>query len=119
MSVYDITNRPEVGETAGLVNGIAYHGERLSQEGGVDSVSWKEPGLKVTRLRLLSDPGFPAWDVSYCHGILDGRHVDVELPFSQLAKYRTTISKQIVAYAKRDGVYAKRLGILDAISKLN
>ena len=31
-------------------------------------VYWTEPGLRVVRLRLLSDPGYPEWDVSYCHG---------------------------------------------------
>ena len=34
-------------------------------------VYWDDPRLKrITRLRLLSDPGFPLWDVSYCYGVL-------------------------------------------------
>ena len=81
------TDRPSVGEFNGLVNGIAYHDARHEQTDGIDKVYWTEPGLEITRLRLLSDPGFPAWDVSYCHGILNGRHVDVQLPFYQLPKY--------------------------------
>lgn len=109
------TDRPEVGETNGLVDGQSYHRSR----GETRSVYWTEKGLKITRLRLLSDPGFPLWDVSYCHGMIGDEHVDVQLPFSQLLKYGTTISKQIVAEAKKEGVYAKGLGILDAISKLN
>lgn len=114
-----LTNRPEVGERAGLTDARAYHADRHAQ-GHIDTVPWTTPGLRVTRLRLLSDPGFPAWDVSYCHGIMpDGEHVNVELPFSQLPKYGVTISRAIVAHAKRDRVHAKRLGILDAISTLN
>jgi hypothetical protein len=112
------TNRPEIGETMGLQDARAYHAERHTQE-TIRTVRWTEPGLRVTRLRLLSDPGFPLWDVSYCHGMIGTEHVDVELPFSQLYKYGTTISKQIVQHAIKDGVFAKRLGILDCISKLN
>lgn len=114
----ETTDRPDVGERNGLVDGRAYHAERHAQ-GTIRTVDWTTKGLRITRLRLLSDPGFPAWDVSYCHGILNGEHVDVQLPFDQLRKYGTTISKQLVAYAKKDGVYAKGLGILDAISTLN
>lgn len=84
------------------------------------SYYWNDPRIKrITRLRLLSDPGFPAWDVSYCYGELqDGTPCRVDLPFNQLDKYRVSISKQIVAYAKKDGVYAKGIGILDNVSKL-
>lgn len=85
-----------------------------------DRIQWTDPRLaKIVRLRLLSDAGYPAWDVSYCHGQLkDGSYVDVELPFSQLAKGRS-ISSQIVAYAQRDKVYARGLGILSSISTFN
>lgn len=109
-------DRPTIGEFNGLVNGIEYHKERHAQEGGVTTVRWTCPGLEVTRLRLLSDPGFPYWDVSYCHGIVDGRHVNVELPFSQLPK--RGMRKAIVEAAKKDRVYAHGIGILSAISTL-
>ena len=114
-----LTDRPEFGERGGLVDGLAYHRERHAQEGGVATVDWATPGLRITRLRLLSDPGLPAWDVSYCHGILDGRHVDVDLPFSQLPKYSGSISSWIVRHAIRAGISARRTGILGAISTLN
>lgn len=100
-------DRPAVGEVNGLVNGIAYHNDRHDQEGGVETVYWTEPGLEITRLRLLSDPGFPAWDVSYCHGILNGRHVDVGLPFSQLPKYG--MRKALYKEAQRTGKFIKGL----------
>lgn len=114
MGVYETTNRPDVGETMGLVNGIAYHNERHSQAGGVDTVPWTEPGLVITRLRLLSDPGFPAWDVSYCHGILNGQHVDVELPFSQLPKRKMRAA--LYNEAKKTNCFIK--GLFDSISTL-
>ena len=87
-----------------------------SLEGSVD---WDDKDLvKITRLRLLSDPGYPAWDVSYCFGQLrDGTNVRVSLPFSQLPK-RNVIGA-ILKYAKRDKVYAKGLGIFDNISRLS
>lgn len=83
-------------------------------------VDWTDPNLKrVTRLRLLSDPGFPMWDVSYCFGEMkDGRCVRVQLPFDQLPK-GGRLQRTIIEYAKRDKVYAKGLGILQAISTLN
>lgn len=110
---------PLVNETNGLINGLAYHAARADQ--APRRVDWKEPGLKITRLRLLSDPGYPAWDISYCHGEIAGRPVDVELPFDQLRKGRRgpSLAAQIVEHAIADQVNAKRLGILDAISTLN
>lgn len=88
-------------------------------------VDWSDSRLaRITRLRLLSDPGYPAWDVSYCHGVLhDGTHVDVILPFSQLAKTvgrwgTGALQKDIIRHAKRDKVYAKGLGVFNAISTL-
>jgi len=99
-------------ESNGLVNGNEYHKEFQ----GARTVPWTEPGLKVTRLRLLSDPGYPAWDVSYCHGEVNGEKVHVELPFSDLPKRRTR--RAIVHYAIKDRVNAKQMGVFNAISKL-
>lgn len=102
-------------ETNGLVNGQEYHNEFAEAR----TVPWTEKGLRITRLRLLSDPGFPLWDVSYCHGEINGEKVHVELPFSQLWKFKKPMASQIIDYAKRDGVYAKGLDIFNAISTLN
>jgi hypothetical protein len=107
-----IVDRPAVGELNGLVNGPAYHAARRDAR----SVDWSTPGLRVTRLRLLSDPGLPFWDVSYCHGYLNGLPVDVDLPFSQLPK--RGFKRAIVAAAKAEGIYAHGLGILSNISTL-
>lgn len=102
------------GETNGLLNPNGYFEEVTSRI--ARAVYWDHPGLKITRLRLLSDPGFPVWDVSYCHGQIGNEPVEVELPFSQLPK--RSIQRAIVAYAKRDKVFAKGTGIFDCISKL-
>lgn len=101
---------------------------RAAQDQITRTVDWTEPGLRITRLRLLSDPGFGAYDVSYCDGVINGEPVAVSLPFSQLQRsYRhygelirakRTLAQQIVAFAIADGVNAKRLGILDCISTL-
>jgi hypothetical protein len=114
MTAFVTTDRPAVGEVNGLVNGIAYHNERHAQDGGIDSVCWTTPGLEITRLRLLSDPGFPAWDVSYCHGILHGRHVKVELPFSQLPKHN--MKSWLYKEAQKTGVFIK--GLFSSLSTL-
>jgi hypothetical protein len=82
------------------------------------TVYWSDKRLaKVTRLRLLSDPGYPYWDVSYCHGVMrDGTLVRVSLPFSQLPK--RSCKATIIGAAKLDGVYALGLGVFDALSTL-
>ena len=94
------------------------HDDFYDKEKYAGRVSWGDNRLKrVIRLRLLSDPGHPVWDVSYCHGVLkDGRTCDVELPFLHLP--RRGFRRHIVMHAKKDGVFAKRLGILDNISTL-
>ena len=112
MNQYDTMDRPGVGEVNGLVNGPAYHRARNENHGG--TVPWDTDGLTITRLRLLSDPGFPAWDVSYCHGELDGQHVDVELPFSQLPK--RGMRRALYAHAKKSGKFIN--GLFSSLSTL-
>lgn len=97
-------------ETGGLPDGRAYHDEFA----GAREVDWTTPGLRVTRLRLLSDPGFPLWDVSYCHGRIGTEPVVVRLPFDQLPK--RGLFAEVVRHAKRDGVFAARLGLLDRLN---
>jgi hypothetical protein len=99
-------------ETNGLVDGHGYH-KRYSN---AETVYWASKGLTITRLRLLSDRGNSMWDVSYCHGLLMGKPVLVRLPFHQLPKRGLT--KAIIEYGIREGVYVKGTGILEAISTL-
>ena len=83
------------------------------------TVHWDDPSLKkIIRLRLLSDPGHPYWEVSYCWGKLkDGTLVDVTLPFYQIPK--KGFSGFIIKRAAEEKVYAKGLGLFDAISKFS
>lgn len=91
-------------------------------------VYWTCPGLRITRLRLLSDVGYPEWDVSYCWGTAPAREVygdkiptgispsdrvsvRVQLPFGRLSKRR--MLSEIIDAAKKDNVFAKQIGILD------
>lgn len=99
-------------ETAPLLSASYHHVDRSLR------VDWADPELaKITRLRLLTDVGFPSWDVSYCHGVMrDGTACTVLLPFDQLP--RRGMKAAIIEHAKRDKVYAKGLGIFDALSQL-
>jgi hypothetical protein len=106
---------------------VGYH----DQFHGAREVDWSEPGLYVTRFRIVSDPGHPAWDVSYCHGRIGDEPVRVRLPFSQLAKHSFkykqkdgTIGKggwraHLIAWGKKEGVNVYRLGMIDNVSQLN
>lgn len=84
-------------------------------EGAKKIVPWDIPGLYITRLRLLSDPGFPFWDVSYCYGELNGIPVRVQVPFSQLPK--KNMKTVLYEEAKKTGRFIK--GLFDNISTLN
>lgn len=67
---------------------------------------------RITRLRLVTDPGFPAYDVSYCYGELKtGEPVRVRLPHGQFPKRNLTGA--LIEMCKDAGVYAKGLGLLD------
>lgn len=77
-------------------------------------VDWNDPDLvKVLRLRLIGcSYEYPFWDVSYCYGELrDGTRVRVNLPEWHLNR---NWRRHLVELAKRDHVYAKGLGLLDA-----
>jgi hypothetical protein len=67
---------------------------------------------RIRRLRLLSDPGFPMWDLSYCWGELaDGTKVRVQLPRHQFSKGK--LFTELIEMGKEAGVYMKRLGVFD------
>jgi hypothetical protein len=84
------------------------------------TVGLADPQLKcIRRLRLLSDPGFPMWDLSYCWGEMkDGTKVRVQLPRHQFTKGR--LFSELIEMGKEEGVYLKRLGVFDhdVISKV-
>ena len=103
-------------ENNGLEDAQAYHQHHHDHD--IGDLDWRSPRLKrITRLRMVSDPGFPVWDITYCHGeTTDGYTCEVRLPFSQLPK--KGMRRAIVQHAKNDGVYAHGLGVFAAISTL-
>lgn len=74
---------------------------------------WTEDGLKIERLRFLSDPGYPYMDVSYCYGRdRDGILVRVILPFSELPKKNMRV--HLYNEAKKTGKFIN--GLFNALS---
>lgn len=104
-----------VHEENGLVDPDAYHKSRENSEFmGLAGLAAK--GGKVTRLRLLTEkgPGYRIWDVSYCHGELpDGTPVHVYGGPLCMPGNRSMVKRELVQWAKSEGVYAKGLGLLD------
>lgn len=67
---------------------------------------------RIVRLRLLTDPGSPFYDISYCYGQLkDGRYIRVNLGDHMLPKRGT--KGRLIELAKEAGRYGKGLGLLD------
>lgn len=107
----------------GVLESNGWSGEQVQEwldEMDGETVELGDPRLtKIARLRLLSDPGFPFYDVSYCYGILkDGKKVRVNLPRYQFSKRR--LKGELLEMCKEAGVYAKGLGLFDpeTISRL-
>ena len=104
--------------------GLDYHSEPIDR-----TVYWTEPNLKITRLRLISDRGFPYWDVSYCHGRVGDKKVRVSLPFSQIPKFYAPEAKIpgvgqykqfIINMGNKENppLFVKKTGILDSFAML-
>jgi len=67
---------------------------------------------RITRLRLLTDPGCPFFDISYVYGVLkDGRHCRIDGAPQSLR--RRNLKGDLIAWAREEGVNAKALGLLD------
>jgi hypothetical protein len=68
------------------------------------TLDWNDPELAaIIRIRFLSDPGFPMFDVSYALGrTTDGDQCRVRLPRGQYGK-RTYLS-ELYADARADGI---------------
>ena len=74
-----------------------------------------DPDLaRITRLRLLTDPGCPFFDISYCYGVMkDGRHARIEGGHMPVSLGRRTLKRDLIEWARAEGAYAKGLGLLD------
>ena len=116
-NAYATTDRTIYGatETNGLVNGSAYHNSVDYSD--VHSLKMLEQaGGKITRLRLLTEYVPTARvrmvDVSYCIGTLpNGKNVPVQVYLSNSTT--RTLKGDLIALAKAEGVFAKKLGLLD------
>jgi len=101
-------------ETNGLVDGQAYHAQvDYSRRYSLREVS--DLGGKITRVRLLTEKIQGQWfcDVSYIHATLpDGQTVDVFNGLNNLMP-RRTLKAEMIAWAKREGVYAKGIDLLN------
>lgn len=84
----------------------------------VGTVDWTDRELaKITRLKLLGlgDFGCPVIDVSYCHGVMkDGSQVLVSLG-DRYQFPRRSWKSAIIDAARADRVFAKGLGLFDAV----
>lgn len=67
--------------------------------------------VTIVKVRAISSPGFPFWDVQYVHGELaDGSRVRVDLGITQIPKGNVTGT--LVDAARNAGRYAKGIGLL-------
>lgn len=109
-------------ETNGIDEFYAMTDAKLLQdEIGTYSCLWNDKRLvKITRFRMLTDPTFPMWDISYVYGLMNigGQLVNcrVSVPFNQLS--RKLWWSEIKGWARRENVNIYKLGIWDAVSKL-
>lgn len=94
--------------------------KELIPDAQAEWVSWQDRRLKrITRLRLVSDPGHPYWDCSYIYGQLrNGDPVHVHNPFLPGELTKRTLRNDIIQAARHDGVYAKGLGVFEALALL-
>lgn len=101
-------------ETNGLVDGAAYHANvDYSRLWSLKEVS--DAGGKISRVRLLTENigGVRRCDVSYIHATLpDGATVNVSNGIDNLTPYRN-IKGEMIDWAKREGVYAKGIDLLN------
>lgn len=97
-------------ETNGLVDGSAYHRSvDYSRTLSLREVS--DLGGKITRVRLLTEGN--RCDVSYIHASLpDGTIVNVYNGIDNLTP-RRMLKASMIAWAKREGVYAKGIDLLN------
>ena len=67
---------------------------------------------RVVRLRLLTEPGYPYMDISYCYGQMeDGTYVRLSDAPGCISRRKP--KADLIAWAREAGVNAKALGLLD------
>ncbi len=89
------------------------------EDGAITLRELQDRGGRISRLRFLTDPGFPYLDISYVHGVLpNGRNVRINVQggcFGTIRKGRNSEPqmRDLIAWAKEEGVYGKGIGMLD------
>lgn len=98
---------------SGELVGPDYHDQIDHSQGDWSLADVARAKGKITRVRILKDPGYNApCDVSYIHATLpDGRIVPVRCPVGH-GRYGDVVTR-FLAWARNEKVYAKRLGLLD------
>lgn len=108
------TNRYGATATNDLIDGAGYR-EEVDYSVTYSLSRIKEMRGTICRVRILTDRimGQTMCDVSYIHAILpDGRIVPVQNLLNNLTPFRE-LKKEMIEWAKREGVYAKGIGLID------
>lgn len=86
-------------------------------DGAMTLAQLQAAGGRVSRLRMLTEPGTPFLDVSYVHGVLpNGQQVHINLqdsPHLRKGRGSEPYMSDMIGWAKREGVYGKAIGMLD------
>lgn len=101
-------------ETNGLLNGAEYH-DAVDYSQTYTLLAVKECGGRISRVRLLTErwPSGRIADVSYIHATMpNGKVVPVQVGCDNCIPLHQ-VKKAFIDWAKREGVYAKALGLLD------
>lgn len=104
-----------VNEENGLTDPAAYYADRAGRTEYMTLNELAARRGRITRVRLLTERqgGVRMCDISYVHGVLpDGTPVSLYANYPMCFNYRNTMG-ELIEWAKREGVYAKALGLLD------
>lgn len=99
-------------ETAPLEDGAAYHA--AVDHSGMTLSQVAAAGGRISRLRLLTEIRWGYGmivDISYCHAVVNGKTVAV-VGYPALNLMRNA-KRDLIEWAKSEGVYAKAVGLLD------
>lgn len=82
-------------------------------------IDWSElknkKGICAERIRFVTDNGFPFFDLSYCHIIINNKkYMVTNTPFEQISK--NNFKSNLYKILKKDNVYIK--GFFENISYL-
>jgi len=103
-------------ETNAIIDST-YHDEDCGEINYDELVEQGKNKVKIIseRMRLVTDSGYPFWDLSYWHVRIDGdRYRVIDSPFERMA--RKTYKQDMYKEIKKSGIYIQNL--FDSISTL-